>query len=457
MKKRLFLTLMAAMLMPFVMNAQERVFITTAAEACGSYIWSANGVTYTESNDYVYNSNDTTYLLHLTINPVYNTALETTTVSGGCTYTFGDTVIAQSGTYTRTLQTAEGCDSVATIQLTTAESAEKTYTVTACASYTWKDSTYTASTTTVKEFYESSSDCDSILTLNLTIIEPTQIATDTAVSACGQKYFRFSPSFPSRSILITSTTTISTEDYAGSPSSAYYSVFHGRTNERCFDSVRTAVITINYPTYIPMIENQCDSYEFTSGDISKTYTATTIDTIRVGANSYTCDSSVILNLTIHKSPRVTISGDLSVTPGSEAVLNATSDQSNVHYLWSTGETTETITLSNIQQNTDVSVSATNNTTGCVDTNYVTILANVGINDVEGANINIYPNPATSVINIESGNEVANIAIYNTVGQRVMSLDNVNRADVSTLSNGTYAMRITLSNGNIITRKFVVSK
>ena len=456
MKRRLFLTLMAAMLMPFVMNAQQHVFVTTAAEACGSYTWSVNGNTYTISNDYAYTSNDTTFVLHLTINPVYLTPLTTSYVNGGCTYTFGDTILADDGAYTRTLQTTKGCDSAASIVLTTASSATVSYTKTACASYTWKDSTYTTSTVVNKT--EHVDNCDSILTLNLTIIQPTQIATDTAVSGCEQKYFRFSPSFPSRSILVTTTTTITTDDYAGDPTSAYYSIFHGRTTDRCFDSVRTAVITINYATYDHRTISACDEYVFTYGDDNtKTYSETVTDTVRVGANVYTCDSSVILNLTVHQSPVVTIEGDLSVVPGNDAVLTASCNQYNVNFLWSNGQNTQTITVPKVEENTDISVEATNTSTGCKGSSYVTILANVGINDVDGANINIFPNPATNVINVESSNEVSNIVVYNTVGQRVISIDNANRIDVSNLSNGTYAMRITLADGNIITRKFVVTK
>lgn len=454
MKRRLFLTLMVALLMPFVMKAQNQNVVLTNTTACGSYTWPVNGETYTTTTDASVQSGDTLYMLHVTVNPVYDAPACTTSVNGGCTYTFGDTVLSQNGIYTRTLQTIAGCDSVACVNLTVATSAAATYTKTACASYTWHGHTYTADTNFT--ITDTEGECDSTLTLNLTILQPVQIHTDTAVTGCSQVYFQFSTGFPSRSISVTSTSTISTETYAGTPSSAYYNTFHGRTTERCFDSIRTANITINYPSFSTVSQVACDQYTFDDDHIYN-YSKQN-DTIHVGSNVLSCDSSVVLNVVINKSPIVTISGDLSVTPGSSANLTATCNQSNVNLLWSTGSTEESIVLTNINSNTDVSVEATNKTTGCKGSNYVTILANEGIDDVENNLVKLYPNPATSAINVETSNAISNIAIYNTLGQRIISVNGQQTSiDINRLNAGNYAMRITLVDGKVITRNFVVAK
>jgi len=52
-------------------------------------------------------------------------------------YIWGDTTILTSGTYTRTLTAANGCDSIVTQQVTIAHSAKQLVEVTAYETYTW--------------------------------------------------------------------------------------------------------------------------------------------------------------------------------------------------------------------------------------------------------------------------------------------------------------------------------
>ncbi len=90
---------------------------TVTAAACDSYTWTANGLTYTASGSYDVVSGCHTTTLNLTITPsTTSTVVETACasylwVANGLSYT-------ATGIYTVTLNTAAGCDSVATLSLT---------------------------------------------------------------------------------------------------------------------------------------------------------------------------------------------------------------------------------------------------------------------------------------------------------------------------------------------------
>ena len=73
----------------------------------------------------------------------------------------------------------------------------------------------------------------------------------------------------------------------------------------------------------------------------------------------------------------------------------------------------------------------------------------GIRDVSylNSNISIYPNPATDFITINCDN-MQKAVIYNSLGQQALSFT-TNKADISTLPNGIYTIRIETSKGSII--------
>ena len=92
------------------------------AAACNSYTWTANGATYTTSGTYLATYQnvagcDSNLTLNLTIN---TTTTSTATVSTSGTYIWlaNGQSYAVSGIYTATLVNANGCDSIATLNLT---------------------------------------------------------------------------------------------------------------------------------------------------------------------------------------------------------------------------------------------------------------------------------------------------------------------------------------------------
>ena len=63
-----------------------------------------------------------------------------------------------------------------------------------------------------------------------------------------------------------------------------------------------------------------------------------------------------------------------------------------------------------------------------------------------SDITIYPNPTTSFLNIKSSSIIKNITIWNIQGQKVLSFDNLNTIDVSSLQSGMYLARFDTENG-----------
>ncbi len=80
------------------------------------------------------------------------------------------------------------------------------------------------------------------------------------------------------------------------------------------------------------------------------------------------------------------------------------------------------------------------------------------NEIKGENVEIFPNPATNLINIKTENSnFSRIDIYNNLGVQVYSnnLFQASQINIDYLSNGIYYIKLTnLSGGEIITKKFI---
>ncbi len=82
-------------------------------------------------------------------------------------------------------------------------------------------------------------------------------------------------------------------------------------------------------------------------------------------------------------------------------------------------------------------------------------ATLSVNDVQLTEnqLEIYPNPASDMINIQTNSNISNVAIYNISGKKVLQ---ANRTDIniSRLSQGMYILKITSDNGAQITKRFI---
>jgi hypothetical protein len=174
------------------LTINEPVLTTDVQVACDSYTW-INGMTYTGSNTTdthtilggASTGCDSIITLDLTLN---NSTIGTDVQIACESYTWidGITYIGDNSTATYTIigGTVTGCDSIVTLNLIINTPAYGTDTQIACESYTWIDgNTYTSDNmfSTYTFLGGSVNGCDSVVTLNLTITNSTS-AVDTQLA-----------------------------------------------------------------------------------------------------------------------------------------------------------------------------------------------------------------------------------------------------------------------------------
>ncbi len=264
--------------------------------ACGSYYW--NNVYYNESGDYVQHFQtvegcDSTVTLHLTIYPraevagivgdtlihEYESATLTATALNGNPFWvgFGQTssiTVAPMTTTTYTVMAvSEHCASApvrVTVTVLPCIPVQGVETVTACESYEWHGVTYTESTNTPTFTIERQGVCDSVVTLHLTIFNPTHVAYTE--SACGSYVWN-------------------NTEYTQSGTYTYtYTDANGCTQ------VDTLHLTINNPVAATYEAEACGSYTWNNTEYTQsgTYTFALLD-----ANG--CTQVDTLHLTIHNA------------------------------------------------------------------------------------------------------------------------------------------------------------
>ena len=153
------------------------------ATTCNSYI-APSGEVYTQSGTYVDTLStvagcDSFIVLNLTIGssiiaaPVNASGCDSYTSSWGAVYT-------QSGTYTDTLTTSNGCDSIITLNLTIGTTiASPTITASACGNYTAPWGTNYSQSGIYYDTLNTAAGCDSINSLNLTVYDEPLLSIST--------------------------------------------------------------------------------------------------------------------------------------------------------------------------------------------------------------------------------------------------------------------------------------
>ncbi|MBQ8704103.1 MAG: T9SS type A sorting domain-containing protein [Bacteroidales bacterium] len=311
----------------------------------------------------------------------------------------------------------------------------------------------------------SGTNCKTYRTLNLNLNLPEQRfradSIDTAVCErfrfkADQRYGRWltlEPASNQTGVVVFDTNLIHEEH-------------HSSNTTRCYDSIAHVHVVINRNSFIERTVTQCDSYVWEEFD-GKTYT--TSGTYRDTLDENTAEGCLQigrLRLTINKTPVINVVGEWMLEPGESTVLKAVpaagSDPIS-SYKWYIGSsvmsTADSLVLENVATNTDIKLESKSNK-NCTATNWITVTATVGIDDVETLHVNIYPNPASRYLNIESAEAMTEVELYNTVGQKVVSrhIDGTAvQLDLGQLATGTYTLRINGADGSLTTRKVIVNK
>lgn len=170
---------------------------------------------------------------------------EIASICAGDTYTWHDKQFNTTTTITETIPNSVGGDSVCTLLLTVLEPSDSIEIATICAgkTYTWHGQTFSTSTTQT-ETLTNTVGCDSVCTLQLTVLPP--ITTDISASITEGASFTWNGQ-----------TYTAAGDY---PSSF-------TTDEGC-DSVVTLHLTVNPLTYEIQTHTQCADDPFVEFDVT---------------------------------------------------------------------------------------------------------------------------------------------------------------------------------------------
>lgn len=343
--------------------------------ACDTYTW-IDGVTYTVSNntakDTLINAEgcDSIVTLDLTIN-YSNSSIDTVVACDAFTWIDGVTYTTSTNVITDTLMNATGCDSVITLNLTVHNSNAVIDTIAACGSYTWINGvTYTASNNAAKDTLTNILGCDSIVTLDLTIHQPTSFI-DT-VEACD------------------AFTWIDGITYTSNTDTATFTL----TNAHGCDSLVSLDLTILHSDAIGDTVTACQSYTWING---VTYTASTDNARYTLTNAAGCDSVITLYLILKK-----VNTGITVN---EPELEAKSSSASAYqwldcdqnYAVIPGETNKTFRPAT---NGLYSVEVTQN--GCVDTSECVAINTVGITQqTQLSEYLLYPNPTRGQVYLKA--------------------------------------------------------
>lgn len=157
--------------------------------ACGSYTWPVNGQTYTQSGAYTYQTLNATGCESIAnLNLVINGGAETSFTVNACgsyTWSVNGQTYTQSGSYTEVLSTLAGCDSVVTLNITIEPEYNILLNQSICEGqeYYFEGLSYTQSGTYVSEL-TTLAGCDSTVTLNLTVNPLPQLDIDSIYTMC---------------------------------------------------------------------------------------------------------------------------------------------------------------------------------------------------------------------------------------------------------------------------------
>ncbi len=372
---------------------------------CENEIYSWHGTDYSTEGTYTANYStvngcDSSYTLHLSVNPVY-AFTENHDMCEGESYSWHGTNYALAGTYTDTHISTNGCDSSYTLHLNVNPIFAFTENHSMCEGevYTWHGVNYsTPGTYTVN--YLSVNGCDSSYTLHLSV-NPVYAFTENH-TICENAVYTWHGTNYSIAGMYT----------------ANYSTVTG-----C-DSSYTLYLSVN-PVY-EFTENysMCEGEVYTWHGVNY-YTAGTYMANYLSAIG--CDSNYILNL--------------SVTPLNVSVhvdgLIITSNQNNATYQWLdcnegltpiNGETNQGFTP---DENGNYAVLITSGS--CSDTSECIEIQNVGLTSKTISEINVYPNPFSNELLIVSEDQKQwDVQIFNALGQNVFNGLAVGKTSVSTI-------------------------
>jgi uncharacterized protein YegP (UPF0339 family) len=309
---------------------------TTNTSICSSalpYSWNGQSLTtagtYTDTQTAA-NGCDSVTTLNLTVNQSATSTVNQSVCAASLPYSWNGQSLTVAGTYTNTQTAANGCDSVTTLNLTVKQAATSTVNQSVCATslpYSWNGQSLTAAGTYTNT-QTGANGCDSIATLNLTVNQATASTINQSVCPASLPYSWNGQSLTAAGTYTNTQTgsngcdsvttlnltvnqaTASTINQSVCPASLPYSwngqtlttagaYTNTQTGANGCDSVTTLNLTVNQATASTINQSVCAASLPYSWNGQTLTTAGAYTNTQTGSNG--CDSVTTLNLTVNQA------------------------------------------------------------------------------------------------------------------------------------------------------------
>lgn len=232
------------------------------------------------------------------------------------------------------------------------------------------------------------------------------------------------------------------------------------------DPTDEEIVVYNFSTNDTSICDNGSSINLVASPLSGTFSGTGVsgnifDPSIAGTGLHTiiysgsiCSINDSIDITVFATPAaptITPSGATTFCDGGSVDISSSTGD---NYIWNTGATTNTITVSN----SDTVIVQIESNDGCIsDISNEIIIAEIDCSGLDEENnlVNIYPNPTSDFIIINTNEEIKSIQIIDMMGKVVSIYMNQQTIDLSNLANGVYTLEITTQNKSYL--KKVVKK
>ena len=373
-----------------------------SATICSNEAYDFHGRDLTQAGTYsdtlqTINGCDSVIILTLAVNPVATTPLSATICSNE-TYDFHGRDLTQAGTYRDTLQTINGCDSVIILTLAVNPVYHDTINAAICEGGVYTENGFNESEAgTYTQNLQTVNDCDSIVTLNLTVNSALTSIIDAEICEG---------------------TTYSENGFEQSEAGTYTQTL--QTINGC-DSIVTLNLSMKPNSTMTFTATVCEGTVYTENGFNASETGIYTRTME-GANG--CDSTITLDLTVNPSYQI---GVLAIINRGETYTNFGFNES------------EAGTYTQHLQTAD----------GCDSTIMLTLVVMMSLDDatVDEKAFMFYPNPAKDfvILEFETLHESERVQIFDLRGRMVKIAEagvgeKQMRIDISDLLKGTYIIR-----------------
>ena len=353
------------------------------------------------------NACDSVIVLTLSVNPVASTPLSATICSNEA-YDFHGRDLTQAGTYSDTLQTINGCDSVIVLTLSVNPVYHDTINVAICEGSVYTENGFNVNEAgTYTQTLQTINGCDSIITLNLTVNSALTSIIDAEICEG---------------------TTYSENGFEHSEAGTYTQTL--QTSNGC-DSIVTLNLSMKPNSTTTFTATVCEGTVYTENGFNASETGIYTRTME-SANG--CDSTITLDLTVNPSYQI---GVLAIINRGETYTNFGFNES------------EAGTYTQHLQTVD----------GCDSTIILTLVVMMSLDDtmIDGNAFIFYPNPAKSFVNLEfkALKENTLLQILDLNGRKVRTFDlkagqETLRIEIGNLPEGVYTIML----GNTV-KKLIV--